>query len=496
MTAGRLSRRALLARGVAGGVAGGLALAGVGPSEAAGFDPEALLIRHGFKSEEAAWVVLDLATGALLAEKPQRIIGPPASAAKLPAMLASLGVLGAEHRFETRLMGAKDEVTLVGAGDPLLDSEALQTLLPALRQAAQQAGPIQRYKYDASALPELPVIDARQPLVSTYNPSVSALTVNFNRMQINWRFDDRGFSASALSPSARAKTPIDTVSFAQAPNEIDAAILYAPSVTAEGEVWQLNRKLNGTGSAALPVRNASPAMAALFARLAGSGGVTLPKPMPGAPSPGATLLARHESQALIETVPLVLAYSNNLAAELISATAARRLDPNLRDLKGVGAALAGWLRRAMPQTDWTGFVLANGSGLTTETRISARQLADIVRFGARWGAERSLDFLQLMAPVEGRNMKDGRRVILPPAWAFRAKSGTMEFSRALAGSFVTASGRAVALGLTLHDPVQRARIDGRFNPLIGGMSGAAGDWLGRARDFEVELARGFIGAIA
>lgn len=489
MKAARLSRRALLA--------GGLALAGVGPvgfrtGEAAGFDPEALLIRHGFKSEEAAWVVLDLATGSLLAEKPQRILGPPASAAKLPAMLASLGVLGAEHRFETELMGARDEVTLVGAGDPLLDSEALQTLLPALRQA----GAIQRYKYDASALPELPVIDARQPLVSTYNPSVSALTVNFNRMQINWRSDARGFSASALSPSARARTPLDTVSFTQAPNETNPAILYAPTITAEGEVWQLNRKLNATGSAALPVRNASPAMAALFARLAASGGVTLPKPLRGAPSAGATLLARHESQALIETVPMVLAYSNNLAAELISAAAARRLDPTIRDLMGAGAALAGWLRRAMPQTDWTGFVLANGSGLTTETRISARQLADIVRFGSRWGAERSLDFLQLMAPVEGRNMKDGRRVILPPAWAFRAKSGTMEFSRALAGSFVTTSGRAVALGLTLHDPVQRARIDGRFNPLIGGMSGAAADWLGRAREFEVELARGFIGAIA
>jgi D-alanyl-D-alanine carboxypeptidase/D-alanyl-D-alanine-endopeptidase (penicillin-binding protein 4) len=484
MTAARLSRRALLA--------GGAALAGIGPGEAAGFDPEALLIRHGFKPDEAAWVVLDLATGALLAEKPQRILGPPASAAKLPAMLASLGVLGAEHRFETRLMGGRDEVALVGAGDPLLDSEALQTLLPALRQA----GAIQRYRYDASALPELPAIDARQPLVSTYNPSVSALTLNFNRMQINWRVDARGFSASALSPSARARTPIDTVSFTQAPNETDAAILYAPTVTADGEIWQLNRKLSGTGSAALPVRNASPATAALFARLAGAGGVTLPKPTRGAPSPGATLLARHESQALVETVPLVLGYSNNLAAELIAATAARRLDPSLRDLKGAGAALAGWLRKAMPQTDWSGFVLANGSGLTTETRITARQLADIVRFGARWGAERSLDFLQLMAPVEGRNLKDGRRVILPPAWAFRAKSGTMAFSRALAGSFVTASGRAVALGLTLHDPVQRARVDGRFNPLIGGMSGTAADWLARARDFEVELARGFVGAIA
>ena len=90
----------------------------------------------------------------------------------------------------------------------------------------------------------------------------------------------------------------------------------------------------------------------------------------------------------------------------------------------------------------------------------------------------------------------GRRVALPPTWGFRAKSGTMEYSRALAGSFVTASGRAVALGLTLHDPVQRARTDSRFNPLIGGMSDAAADWLARARSFEVELTRGFIGALA
>ncbi len=484
MSAARLSRRALLA--------GGLALAGVGPGETAGFDPQALLIRHGFKPDEAAWVVLDLATGAVLAEKPQRILGPPASAAKLPAMLASLGVLGAEHRFETRLMGLRDEIALVGSGDPLLDSEALATFMPALRRM----GPIQRYRYDASALPELPTIDQRQPLVSTYNPSVSALTVNFNRMQINWRFGDKGLSASALSPSAKAKTPLDTVSFLPAPPETDAAVLYVPTITAEGEVWRLNKKLSGTGSTFLPVRNASPAMAALFARLANAAGVTLPKPAPGQASPGATVIARHESQALIETVPLVLAYSNNLAAELIAVTAARRLDSSVRDLKATGAVLGGWLRKSMPQTDWTGFTLANGSGLSTETTITARQLADVVRFGAQWGAAHTLDFLRLMPPVEGRDLKDGHRVILPAAWEFRAKSGTMSFARALAGSFVTASGRAVALGLTLHDPVQRERLDQRFNPLIGGMPGAAADWLGRARAFEVELARGFVGAIA
>ena len=407
-------------------------------------------------------------------------------------MLASLGVLGAEHRFETRLMGVRDEITLVGSGDPLLDSEALVTLTPALRQI----GTIQRFRYDASALPELPSIDARQPLVSTYNPSVSALTVNFNRMQINWRADERGFTASAVSPSARAKTPIDSVSFAQAPPQTDAAILYIPSITEEGEVWQLNRKLNPTGSTFLPVRNASPAMAAIFSRLAKAAGTSLPKPTRGQPPAGSSLLARFESQALVETVPLVLGYSNNLAADLITLTAAKRLDPSIRDLKGAGAALAGWLRKSMPQTDWLGFQLENGSGLTTETRISARQLADIVRFGVRWGNERTLDFVQLMAPVEGRDVKDGKRIVLPQAWAFRAKSGTMAFSRALAGSFVTNSGRRVAFGLTLHDPVQREKLDQRFNPLIGGMTGTAADWLARARSFEVELARGFIGAIA
>ena len=199
---------------------------------------------------------------------------------------------------------------------------------------------------------------------------------------------------------------------------------------------------------------------------------------------------------MVETVPLVLGYSNNLAADLITLTAAKRLDPSIRDLKGAGAALAGWLRKSMPQTDWLGFQLENGSGLTTETRISARQLADIVRFGVRWGNERTLDFVQLMAPVEGRDVKDGKRIVLPQAWAFRAKSGTMAFSRALAGSFVTNSGRRVAFGLTLHDPVQREKLDQRFNPLIGGMTGTAADWLARARSFEVELARGFIGAIA
>ena len=86
--------------------------------------------------------------------------------------------------------------------------------------------------------------------------------------------------------------------------------------------------------------------------------------------------------------------------------------------------------------------------------------------------------------------------LLGSAWAFRARSGTMEFSRNLSGPIVTPSGRTVVIGLTIHDPVQLERPDKRFNPLIGGLSGAAADWLGRARAFEVGVARGFIGAIA
>lgn len=110
---------------------------------------------------------------------------PPASTMKVLTALYALARLGPDHRFRTRVVRAGDMLVLVGGGDPILSSDDLESLAADL-VASGQTSPA-RFAVWGGALPRLTEIVPDQPDHLAYNPAVSGMILNFNRVHLGWR---------------------------------------------------------------------------------------------------------------------------------------------------------------------------------------------------------------------------------------------------------------------------------------------------------------------
>ncbi|HYG85989.1 MAG TPA: D-alanyl-D-alanine carboxypeptidase/D-alanyl-D-alanine-endopeptidase [Azospirillum sp.] len=443
-------------------------------------DDANLLARHGFGSGQVGYLLYDPADGRVLAERNADWPFVPASVAKLPTMVAALALLGPEHRFVTVLYAAgavedgtlHGDLILRGGGDPSLTSEDAVALLDVLAgQGVQRVAG--RFLFDASALPELPEIDSGQPWTAGYNAGVGALSMNFNRVQLAWRRRSGGrVEANVWSVSDLGRHPVDSIEVEVVPNAARAGadVVVAPLPSTDRERWRFAPRRDAPARIWLPVGRPAEAAAWVFRALAAERGIELPRPLPGPVPDGARPLALHESPPLAELAARVLKHSNNLSAELVGLTAARRLAPRTATLEGSAEVLAGWIRAQRPDVDWTGFRQRNHSGLTTASRLTPRQTAAILELGNTG----------LWELLPGGDEGD-------PLPGVRAKSGTMAYAMGLAGLLRTASGRRLGFVFFVGDPARREALDATLDRRVAELPAEARAWLVRARALQSDL---------
>ncbi|MGY0781101.1 D-alanyl-D-alanine carboxypeptidase/D-alanyl-D-alanine endopeptidase [Azospirillum argentinense] len=457
------------------------------PYGATGPDDRAAIARNGFSADDVGYVLFDPDSGAVLAERQPAKPFAPASVAKLPAMAAALAVLGPDHRFETTLHitgrlgdGVLDgDLILKGGGDPSLSSEGLTELLRDLG-ALGVTRVTGRFLYDTSALPEMAEIDAGQPWTAGYNTGVGALSLNFNRFRFDWARPaaaGQPVRVSAWSVSDTGRVPLDSVTVQLGAG---AGAAFTPLIAMDGEPangepggerWRFAPQPGMAASLWLPVTRPGLAAAHVFRRLAVEAGIALPAPAPGAVPPTATLAALHRSEPLEVLARQVLRYSNNLSAELIGLAAARRLDPAVQTLPESAAVLTAPAMLAAPRTDWTGLRLLNHSGLSAASRITPAQTMALIQ-----GAGPAV-----LALLPGED--EGK--VLPPG--VRAKSGTLAYAKALAGTLTTAGGRTLGFAFFVTDEAQRAAMDRTMDRRIAEIPPEARAWLARARKLQADL---------
>ncbi len=467
---GGMSRRFVLAGLMAGGAQAAFANAptvSLRPRMRSSRTPPTArdLIAAAGLSGSVVYSVADAATGQVIDTLYPLRTAAPASVAKVPTALYALETLGADYRFATRVLATgpvrngrlEGDLILAGSGDPTLDTDALGRLAAEVRAAgvAEVAG---EFRVDSSSLPALPWIDPDQPDHVGYNPTIGALNLNFNRVHFEWK---RGAGGFDLSMEARAVRFSPAVQVAR----VEVADRSLPVFTYEDrdgvERWTVARAALGEGGARwLPVRRPADYASEVFRTLARETGIAL---RPGAPvrAPGAAVLAEAVSQPLAIVLRDMLDHSTNLTAEVCGLMASGKLGPMPDSLGASAGRMNGWLAERYGLFA-PGF--ADHSGLGYGNAVSA---SDMVRL---------LGATDRLAPL----LDDWR--VTDGGLAARAKTGTLNFTAALAG-YLPAGNRTLAFAIFAADtarrdaipPAQRERPDG------------ARAWSSRARQLQRDI---------
>lgn len=467
-----------------------------GPSASA----EALLAASGL-SGKVGFVVMDVASGEIFELLNADLPLPPASAAKAPTALFALDRLGPDHVFETRLMAAgaivggvlDGDLILQGGGDPETDSAVLASLA-SQASAAGLARVNGRFLTDAALLPEIPVIDATQPDVASYNPSVGALNLNFNRVLAKWSRKGKTLDlraeahAAGISPETGAviiEANAPAGGFARRPDDAQGRERWSVSTGALGR----------SGSRWLPVRHPSAYAGDVFRRLAAERGVQAPAPAPGAGPIMSWPLARAQSRPLQLILRDMLKHSTNLTAEATGMAASAASGARITSLASSAAALNDWAARfaGFPVGD-PGFQLVNHSGLEAASRVSALRMTQLL-FAAE---KRGFPALSGGRPATLKSLLPDKpyleRGAPEPVFKVRllAKTGTMDYVSALAGYIWPEAGRPLVFAIFTADEAARSRIFGRAEDRAPG----ARSWSARSRKLQRALVRSWISRFA
>ncbi len=447
-----LTRRAILAG------FGALAL----PRLAWALDPQAA-VDAAKLGGAVAWAVIDTASGQVLeAQQADRPMAP-ASTLKAVTALYALDRLGPAHRFTTRVLRDGDTLILAGGGDPVLDSDGLARLASDT-VTAWQGPPPARFLVWGGALPRIGRISANQDDHLPYNPSISGMILNFNRVHLDWRAGRMSLEARGEHQSPRAYT----VSIAGADR---AAPLFTYDDAGKQERWTIARRAMGqSGARWLPVRRPELYAGDVFQTLCRAKGLVLPTPEVGQATHAGQDIARLDSPALVEILRGMLAFSTNITAEVLGLTTS-----GAADLAASAADMAAWLRRVDATAD---IAFHDHSGLSPDNRLTAAMLARLI---ATKGRDSNLRDLMKQLPL-----RDAAGKKTASAVRIMAKTGTLNFVSNLAGYAQAPDGPELAFAILTGDEPRRAASEGQELP-----DGVIG-WTKRSKALQQALIEGWL----
>lgn len=451
-----------------------------------------LLDRFGLSGDQLGYVVFDAQSGDVLAERNPDRGYIPASTVKLLTAVMALGTLGGEHRFSTGLYvdgtvgngRIQGDLYLRGGGDPFLSADNLQVMADNLASRGITAIDGQFF-YDGSALIESPQINERQPESVAYNTSVGGLSLNFNRIRVDWEGQGDSFQGSATAVTDTLAVPLANVEILAAPPGTPGYQPYQ-RLDGAGERWMISPELPSPGNDWLPVARPGLLAGVVFQALAQERGLALPDPTAGTVPAGAREVAIHESAPLATIMREILRWSNNMAAELVGMTAGGVNTGRPLGVAFSASAMENWLATTVPGFSSQGIYLDNHSGLSSDARLTPSQMAAVLSFAATRPIG-GTDIWTILRPVRWLDEVAERASDDAATIDIRAKTGTMHYGRGLAGYIDSASGRRLGFAIFISDIEARRALDDAFDARNRYSSGDARRWLERARALEREL---------
>jgi len=415
--------------------------------------PAADLVADARLNGQVSYSVTNVKTGLVLEEMAPQTGQPPASVAKALTAAYALSQLGQGHLFRTRLLATgpvnggviNGDLVLAGGGDPTLDTDAIAGLASALKKAGvrEVKG---KFLVWGGALPFERVIDAGQPDHVGYNPAVSGLMLNYNRVHFEWQ---RGGSGYQVTMDARSATHRPDVRVARMAVVDRSAPIYTYSDAGGHDAWTVAQGALGNGGARwLPVRKPELYAGEVFQTFARSHGIQLKAPELASATPAGAELASHASPPLGRILRDMLKWSTNLTAEAVGMAATQARLGSVASLLASADEMSAWARGTWGLTSCA---LVDHSGLGDASRVSS---SDMVR--ALIAARKTMELEPLLKPIA---MRDGQRNLLKDhPVTVRAKTGTLNFVSGLAGFMVTSEGAELAFAIFAADTDRRAGL--------------------------------------
>ncbi|WBU62692.1 D-alanyl-D-alanine carboxypeptidase/D-alanyl-D-alanine endopeptidase [Paracoccus aerodenitrificans] len=398
------------------------------------------LIRQADLGAEVDYAVLN-SRGELLEGRGADRPVAPASTLKVLTTLYALDRLGAGKRFVTRVLRAGDTLVLAGGGDPTLDTDALAMLA---EQVSIQGLPSPaRFAVWGGALPQIDEISPEQADHLAYNPSVSGMMLNFNRVHLGWQAGGTGLS---LQARGRAYSP---VAYTISASAVAQGRVFSWRQEGGREIWEVNRNaMRRAGSRWLPVRRPALYAGDVFQTLCRAEGLVLPTPQIAAELPSDTVeIARVESAPLSDILRDMMEYSTNLTAEAVGLHAS-----TADDLVSSAAAMQDWAAARGIE----GLDVYDHSGMSPASRVTARAMTQII---AAMGEEAGLRGLMRHIGLQTAtgSARSGDLVL-------EAKTGTLNFVSNLAGYGGMPGYEDVIFAVFINDMARRAATEGQELP--------------------------------
>lgn len=399
------------------------------------------------------YAVADARTGAKLEGENAKIGTPPASVAKAITALYALSVLGATHRFTTRVVATggvsggvvQGDLVLVGGGDPTLDTNGLASLAAALK--AQGIREVRGdFKVADGMFPQEPTIDKGQPDHVGYNPALSGIALNFNRVHFEWRRQGGQYTVSMDARSDRYRPDVAMARMALSERR---APVYTYVDGGRTDNWTVARGALGSGGARwLPVRKPALYAGDVFQTLARSQGIVLKNPQVVTRTPQGTTLASHQSGDLRTILRDMLRFSTNITAEMVGMAATVKRSGKPASLRASATEMNRWANAALGTSSMR---LVDHSGLGDASKMTADDMVlALVR------ARQNNVLRPILKPIPMLDAQ--RRAIKNHPIEVHAKTGTLNFVSGLAGYMTARDGTEMAFAIFAADEATRAGI--------------------------------------
>lgn len=385
----------------------------------------------------------------------------PASTMKLITTYAALELLGPTYQWKTEFFTdgtlsngvLNGNLYLKGGGDPKLNMEKLWLLMRDLRAngVRQVTGDL---VLDRSHFvqPQLPAFnddggDENAPFL--VRPD--SLLVNLKALRFVTRNDTGKVLVSVEPPIATIR--IDNQVKAMQGTKCNGEVRYNPITQADGMTVVVSGQLaegcsSQTYLSLLDHQSyAAGAVRAIWNELGGSiqGGDRV-----GAVPKSARVLARAFSPDLVEVIRDINKYSNNTMAQQLFLSLGERYrnEADGDDAKAAQRVIRQWL--AKKGITASHLVMENGSGLSRDERVSAREMATLLQ--AAWKSPYAAEFMASMPLVgmDGTMRKRLKRTALQGEG--HIKTGTLNTVRAIAGFSRDSNGNTWAVVAILNDP--------------------------------------------